>query len=385
MSTVKTWINNYIQRDGTATIYIIVRTAGKKIKLPTGISCKPADWDPETATVKGQSKKARDANLVIESCRARVNEIMVRYRLQHKKLSPSLVKSEYSNPAVFLDFYEFCKLEIKMKEGVAEASTIRAHQSAVNKLKEFREPLMFSEITPDLINEFYRFLKKTKKNNNNTAAKSIKILHSYLNIAVRKKIIPESPSQGYRMKRNSIERVYLFPEEFQKLANHYKKRSFPPNLHKALRYFLFSCCTGLRISDVKAITTENIAGDVLVYTPVKTKGLAKMVRVPLKSFTMDLLKPLPPDPRIPLFDTYADGVTNRYLKNIADLAGIDKKITTHTGRHTFATLYLKETKNLTGLKELLGHTNVAQTMVYAHVIYEDVAREMEFFDRLTGY
>lgn len=377
--------SDFKKKNGEAAVLLHIHLRNKKVVLPTGISVHPDKWSSENIRIKGSSKEVKDDNLVINNCIARVNDIIVRYRLQNKELTPSLLKTEYKNPAVFLDFFEFCAKEISFKKGVAAGATIKAHSSAIEKLKNYRNPLMFSEINYDLITGFYRHMKTVLKNNDNTASKSLTVIKSYLNLAVKKKILSENPFPGdLQTRKASINRVYLLPEEFQKLVMLYRKRRFSFNLHRVLRYFLFSCCTGLRISDIKAIKWRNISRDILIYSPVKTMSRGKIVRIPLVKFAMELMGPESQDKNERIFDAYSDQVTNRYLKEIAGQAGIKKKITSHTGRHTFATLYLRHSKNLAGLKELMGHTDIAQTMVYAHIIYEDIQKDMGVFDQLAG-
>lgn len=81
-----------------------------------------------------------------------------------------------------------------------------------------------------------------------------------------------------------------------------------------------------------------------------------------------------------IFSCYCDQVTNRLLKKITDSVSIYKKVTTHSARHTFATLFLSKTKNLAALQKLLGHTNISETMTYAHILTEDIKDEMDVFN-----
>ena len=75
-----------------------------------------------------------------------------------------------------------------------------------------------------------------------------------------------------------------------------------------------------------------------------------------------------------------DQTMNRYLKEIAAIAGIGKAITHKVGRHTFATLYLRKTKDIAALKEILGHSNISETLIYAHVLEESKLEGIQCFD-----
>jgi len=82
-----------------------------------------------------------------------------------------------------------------------------------------------------------------------------------------------------------------------------------------------------------------------------------------------------------LFKTISEQRMNVKLKDIVAGAGIPKKITNHSGRHTFATIYLSKTKDLAGLQKLLGHSSIAQTMIYAHINDEMLVKNMEAFEK----
>ncbi|MCC8154041.1 MAG: tyrosine-type recombinase/integrase [Tannerellaceae bacterium] len=74
---------------------------------------------------------------------------------------------------------------------------------------------------------------------------------------------------------------------------------------------------------------------------------------------------------------------NEYLKKIAKEVDIDKPISHKVGRHTFATIYLRKTKDLTSLKELLGHSELRETLIYAHVLDESKQEGVQVFNSFT--
>lgn len=82
-------------------------------------------------------------------------------------------------------------------------------------------------------------------------------------------------------------------------------------------------------------------------------------------------------------DLISDVKINKYLKDIGAMAGIDTILTAKVARHTFATLYLKETRDLNTLKSLLGHSNIRQTLIYAHVLDEDRKKGIDTFNRFS--
>ncbi len=84
-----------------------------------------------------------------------------------------------------------------------------------------------------------------------------------------------------------------------------------------------------------------------------------------------------------IFNLFADQTINKQLKEIMKVGEINKNVTFHTGRHTFATIFLSKTKNLGALKQLLGHSSINETMIYAHILTEDIEKEMQVFNEYS--
>jgi integrase len=370
---------NYTKKDGTAAVYIYTYLLKEKIWFKTGVSVDPEKWDPKKNRIKGSTKEIKDDNLIIESCKSRINDIFVRYRLQHKELTPDLLKKEYKTPSTYIDFYDFFTTQIKEQKNVLTENTIRMHESVLKKMKDFKPVLMFSEISVEFVNNYRRYLKITLKNNENTIQKNLAIIKAYLNIAIRKKVINANPFEYISIKRITADRVFLDDAELNKFIELYKKRLLNPGLQKVLRHFLFSCFTGLRLSDLKRIQHQDIINNTLIFAPKKTKS--KIVRIPLTKPALKLIKD---ENHLRshgiIFETFADQVMNRHLKTIYESIDFERHISFHSARHTFATIFLRKTKNLAVLQKLLGHTNITETMTYAHVLTEDLTKEMKSFN-----
>jgi len=348
-----------------------------KLWFNTKVLVDPDKFDKLKGRIKGSTKEVRDDNLIIDNCKKRLTDIFVRYRLQNKELTPELLKQEYKTPSTYIDFYDFFDYEIK--KNILAENTKRLHESVLSKMKEYKSQLMFSEISVDFLKDYKKYLKKKLENNENTIHKNMGVIKAYLNIAVRKNIISSNPFEFFKVKRVAPNRIFLEEHELNHLIDRYKKGWLQPNYQRVLRHFLFSCFTGLRISDLKRITHEHIINDMIIFTPYKTK--TKIVRIPLSKPAKKLIKDENPL-RLHgyVFKPYADQVMNRHLKKIDDLCDINKGITFHSARHTFATLFLRKTKNIAALQKLLGHTNISETMTYAHILTDDLKTEMKTFD-----
>lgn len=379
MASINIFLNDrYKKQDGTCSVYVYTYIRRDKIRFNTGVSVTPYNWNDEKKRIKGNTKKAKDQNLIIDKCVARINDVFVRYRLQNKELTPELLKQEYKTPSTYVDFYDFYQRKMNEQKGLLSENTIRQHQTVLTKLKYYKKQLMFSHLTAQFIRDYQKYMKNKRGNSNNTIKKHMAILKGYLTLAVKDDIINENPFKYIQIKSSQTDRVYLEPGELDKLWELYQAKRFHDNYHKVLRHYLFSCFTGCRISDVKALTHDHIIGDKLVYKPVKQKS--KLVKIPLINAAKQLIKDAG-EHRIRgrLFACYSDQVTNRMLHHIAEYAGIPKKISFHSARHTFATMFLRDTKNLAALQRLLGHTNITDTMIYSHILEEDIDADMQKF------
>lgn len=381
MPDIKIFINDKSpKKNGKCAVYLIVHLDYKSLKFNTGVSCEKEKWDYKNKRIKGKSKQAKDDNLIIEECKARMNDIFVRYRLQHVHLTPELLKNEWKNPARRINFYSFFDEALKERKKELAPGTYKHHKSVIEIMKGYRTELAFSEITPDFISKYSRWLKSELNNDVNTIHGKMRVFRTYLNIAVRKGIIPENPFNQVKLKKASVNRSYLSASELKVLWKIYTNKKLSDAKLKVLRHFLFMCFTGIRISDLKAIEASNVQGKMLIFNATKTKSMKKSLnRVPLNKYARRLIKD---EGRTfgKLFDTISEQKMNSYIKLIITAAKIKKEITNHSGRHTFATLWLEKTNDLAQLQSLLGHSNISETMVYVHITDTGLKKQMVNFE-----
>lgn len=372
------------KKNGELSVYILVHIDYKSVKFNTGVSCKQADFDLKTCRISGNTKKVKDDNLIIETCMARINEIFVRYRLQNIPLTADLLKNEWKNPTRRIDFHNFLKEAIEERKIDVTNGTYKHHKSFAKKIKAFKENLAFAEINADFIESFSRWLK-TKDGGSldvNTVHGQLRRFRAFLNIALRKGIINENPFVRVRLRKKQTDRVYLTKDELENLWTLYTRNELSGSHQSVLRHFLFMCFTGVRISDLKLLTENNVIGRMLVFSVFKTKNTKdSMIKVPLTKQALQLIIDEERED-IRLFDCISDQKMNSYIKTICKKIGIHKQVTNHTGRHTFATLWLKETKNLAVLQKLLGHSDIKETMIYVHVDDQMMLDDMNVFQNI---
>lgn len=383
MNNVTTYLRpNYKRKDGKIPVYCMVSIKGEKVRFNTGVAVADDEWNKTDCRIRGKSKDAKDNNLIISECEARINDVFVRYRLMHREVTPDVLRREYETPSTYVDLIDFITRTMEKKKGLNAENTIKTHKTMLDKLSSFRKEILFPDFTGDMVNDFKKYLKNKKNNNPNTINKSMRILKIYAMEAMRKKLIVENPFAAVKIKQIYGDRTFLEPFELRKLVELYKRNSLPAMYVTTLRAFLFSCFTGLRISDVRAIKMEDIAGSQIVFSPVKTRGIQKVVHIPLRKPAKMLIKDASPHRLIgPIFNMDTDQQVNKKIKDICTHVDIDKKISFHCGRHTFATIFLREGGKVEVLQKLLGHTSITETMKYVHVLPESIEEQMNVFDK----
>ena len=385
MTAIKVCINDsYVKKDGTCQVFLQFSLNRRKVVVPTKISVLPENWNYIDSTLKKTHPDYKDDILIIENCRNNANDIFVKYRLSEKELTRDIFMTELKNRSLGVDFYKWMEAAIKDRHGILTNSSIVMHLSVLNKLREYKSSCIFAEIDFKYVDNLEKWLKATKGNSMNTIEKNLKVLKTYCNIAQRQELLLRNPFLNRKIKREKIEPCYLTEEELLKLIKFYGVELMKPAYRVILKAFLFACFTGLRLSDVKALQFQNIVKKEIHLHPKKQQNVNnQVVRIPLNKSALKLIKQ---DQKNKIFGTvfkmYTDQTTNDYLKDIAILAKVNKEITFHVARHTFATLFLKyNRRDIVTLQKLMGHARLEETMKYIHFDESIVAEAISCFDK----
>ena len=267
-----------------------------------------------------------------------------------------------------------------MTSGLKE-STKRNHLSTLALLQDFKKNVTFSDLTFEFVSSFEYFLQ-SKGYHTNTIAKHMKHLKRHINVAINKEYmdIQKYAFRKYKIKSIEGSHTHLAPEELEKmetlqLTGRYIK------YQKTLDAFLFCCYAGMRYSDFVNMKPENIVEmhqeTWLIYKSIKT---GTEVRLPLYL----------------LFNGKGIQILNKYQANLQDffhlrdnsnvnkeliiitrLAGLSKKVSFLTARHTNATLLIYNGVYITTVQKLLGHKSVKTTQIYTNVMDMTIISDLE--------
>lgn len=385
MINIKTYLRQY-KNDTAGIVWISFYVQRQKVNFSTKVAVSLKNWNDKKGIVTSGDKQAADKNLIIETILARINNVFVKYRLRDKKLSRDLFLREYNRPSDYPTFFDFVREHMKKISHRTELTTLQTHMSVMRKIKDFNANLTFDDITHEWLDVYFAHLRKGLENNANTAYKNMGVLKKYVLAAYKAGYMTENPFEDWSIKRISATCVYLNEDELSRLVSLYNSGELDYKLHKTLEFFLFLCFSSLHVGDAKKLQLEQFTKDHFTYFRMKLRNSKpEPIQIPISEPLRNLLfRIVGTRKKGPLFEVIqADQTMNRNLKDIAAIAGIDKPITHKVGRHTFATIYLRHTKDLAALKELLGHSDMKETLVYAHVMDESKREGMQCFNSFT--
>lgn len=367
-----------LNKKGMALVQVEAYLGRKKKYFSTKVYLKPEQWDNKKLIVKNHPN-ADALNRLIYEFVATIEKKELELWQQGKRISLELLKNALTTQENNSSFISFFRQEV-MNSSLKD-STKRNHLSTLMLLQEFKKNITFSDLTFELISSFEYFLQ-LKGYHTNTIAKHMKHLKRHVNIAINKEYIEiqKYAFRKYKIKTIENKHTHLVPEELERLENLILSGRYV-KLQKSLDAFLFCCYAGMRYSDFINLSSENFV-DInqetwLIYKSVKT---GTEVRLPLYL----------------LFSGKGIAILNKYRDNLEDffhlrdnsnvnkdliiitrLAGLSKRISFHTARHTNATLLMYNGINITTVQKLLGHKSVKTTQVYTNVMDMTIIHDLE--------
>ena len=386
-------------------VYLFYNYQYKRFKYSTGEKINPKYWNENNQRAK-ETKKFREYpefNARLDKFENGINTVFRRLLNDGIQPNNTILKEslnvELSGNIVqadkisLLDFIEAFIIESvsHKKEG-----TVKVYKTSFKYLKSFtrklKQPLDFETITVDFYNKYILFLSKTHNLSRNTVGKHIKTLKTFMSEATERGINDnlEFKKGKFKTLREEADTVYLSLDELKKIEK--VDFSASPRLAKVKDLFLIGCYTGLRFSDFTQIKPENIVESKSLIQ-VRTQKTGQRVSIPLHPVVKRILKKH--DNLLP--KAYTNQVMNRYIKEIASVAGIKeniettitragkvekktqkkyKLISTHTARRSFATnLYLADVPAISIMK-ITGHNSEKSFLKYIRVTQEQNADKL---------
>lgn len=377
--------DNKKNTQGKVKIYLRFYRSGIKIKdYNTGIRVLKSTYDAEKEYIIRYSAKDSEAAL---------NNVKINHMksLLHRMDAEAFVQGRTNDlddylrvlniQVVSVDFVGFVNKNnnYEYNKDIIKYDTWRRHRSSLNRFIEYwgSDHILISDITIDKIREYDAYWKQKGKKRN-TIVGYHKDIKKQLGAAVKKNIIIKNPYDDFKFSYVPGDREALDIDEVNKLYKLYQSNTLTENLHEVLRRFLFSCITGLRISDTHVVKREMITNNVLKFTPQKGRSFAKIIKLPLPAKALELIE----GRHGLLFKNTSDKHINFLLKVLGPKAGIEKELSYHCARDTFGTIFMEMGGDIKTLKELMGHTDIKTTEIYLKMSDKRKVNLMNNFDKI---
>lgn len=369
-------IRPYKKNPENALIYLFITGDKKRERINFDVQVQVKDWDKEKQRLFPTSKENQDKNLILENLNSKVTAAKTIFRLSEKVLTPALLKKELLNEMPRVRFTAFYKAQLEEEKINMVIGSYNRYKSLLEKIIAFDDDVTFIDIDQDWLEKYRKFYKR-QGNKDTTISGNIAGIKKFLGLAVRAGIKLKLDLKTIDVGSTKGNRTSLMPFELKKSAQYYYSEFIPESHRLILGYFLFSCMTGLRISDVQKLTRRNFIDNFITFVNEKT-GIDQSIALNLNARRLIIFEPL-------LFEKkFADQHINDELKKIMKLLGINKNVTFHVGRHTFATSFLRAGGKIEKLQLLLGHSDIKQTMIYSHIVQKDANEEIFLLDDLMG-
>ena len=381
-----------IKADGTAPIYLRITIDGIPKEISSKRNVLPEKWDNKLQKVSGNTEQVKSLNAYLKTMEQEVydahHELMKDKRCTTSYTLKSRLIGTDQRALMLIPIFQDHNDKIKSLLGLEfAAGTLERYKTSLKHTQEFLEwkygltDICIKDIDHPFITEYEYFLRSVRKCSNNTAVKYIKNFKKIIKICIANGWLDKDPFVNYKSKMREVEREFLTQEEVQTI---YGKEMVTDRLNQVRDIFVFACFTGLAYIDVKNLTKSNISlgidGGKWIFTHRQKTETAS--RIPLLPIAEEIIQKYAEHPVCSNKDTLLPVLSNQnmnaYLKEIAGVCGINKELTFHIARHTFATtITLTNGVPIESVSKMLGHKSLRTTQHYAKILDKKVSEDMQ--------
>ncbi|HET8964330.1 MAG TPA: site-specific integrase [Chitinophagales bacterium] len=372
------------------SIYVRVTVNGKRAEISLKRSIPYTEWDSTKTKGRGSSPKIKALNAYLDEVYNRLLQSHKQLLEEDKIISSDAIKSRYlgedENSKTLLELIGYHNGNMVR---VLKAGTMKNYYTTEKYLRRFLtkkrkvNDMYLKQVNFRFITDFEHYLrdykdsKKQNAMNNNGVMKHLERFKKIINLAIKLEWMAKNPFDQFQLKYDKYDRHYLTERELELLeGTHYTNE----RLERVKDCFIFSCYTGLSYIDVKELTVDQIARGIdnrhWIFT--KREKTDETVKVPILPKAMEILEKYRDSQMETLLPLSSNQKTNSYLKEIANDCGINKNLTFHVARHTFATtVMLSNGVPIETVSKLLGHTKLSTTQIYARVVETKISEDIQ--------
>ena len=373
---------------------ILARITVNGISKEVYTQCRtPVDkWDTAKGRATGRDKLAYEVNAYIDDFRAKVVEIYRTLQAEGFEGNVLEIKERLQSPGkqakMFLEeLMLYCEKRQKEVGVRITQLTSNKYYRLCRYLREYtkqeckKDDIRLSAVSYGYLDGFNTYLQTAHRCHHNGAVNILDCLRNFMLYCLRNEWIEKNPFKNYKLKEVAPPpKEHLSKKEIELLM----EKPMPNlRLENVRDIFVFCCLTGLAFADVKELKREHLTtdeqGNMWIRKPrektavMSTIPLLKQPKAILQKYAFDLhcmesgkLLPVPSNQKM-----------NAYMSEIATICGLNKKLTTHCARHTFACLAVEYGMPIDVLAKILGHSNTNMTRHYAKFSEQLIGREMQ--------
>lgn len=384
------------QEQGTRVpIYVRITTNGKQVELSTKQKCSLAFWNASVGRLNGKSEEAKGVNAMLDLIEQKIYAAKRKLMEMEEEVTSEKIKCLVQHKSIgkkehtLLEAFKVHNEQMKELIGIDYApATYKRYETTYEHTARFLKErykvndLPLGKLAYEFITDFEYWFKTKRKCSHNTTMKYLGNVEKIIHICLAKKWITTDPFLGFKKSKMQITRIPLSEEEVRKIAT---KKFDIERLSVVRDMFLFCCFTGLAYVDMEKLKQEDIFVGVdgnkwINCIRQKSKCNARIPLLPAAEKILDKYAKdnQLADERDKVLPVKSNQKMNAYLKEIADLCGIKKKLTTHIARHTFATtVTLSNNIPIETVSKMLGHQKISTTQIYAKIIDQKVSADMQ--------
>jgi site-specific recombinase XerD len=376
--------------EGLMPIYIRITVDGQRVEFTAGRECNPKIWNVEAGRAKGTKEEVKALNAYLDNLQAQINEAHYQQTASGLEITANDLKNRLLGKAgktrtllsVFRDHNQKIAALINQEyaPGTVERYEIACrHTENFIKWKYKKADIDIRNVDHNFVINFDFYLRSERKCANNSAVKYIKNFGKIIRICLASGWLEKDPFLNYKAKVKRVDRGFLSEEELRRIAD----KTLNDRLNQVKDIFLFSCFTGLAYADVSKLKRNEIVkeldGEMWINTTRRKTDTIS--RIPLLPVAMSIIAKYSDHPICvntnKVLPVPTNQKVNEYLKEIAAICDIEKPLTFHIARHTFATtVTLSNGVPIESVSKMLGHTNIKTTQHYAKILDLKVGQDM---------
>ena len=387
----------YIRRDktnkkGEAPVFMRLTINGERADASIKRFIEPHAWNSAKGKANEKSRGGKDLNLYLDAISANILRIQRDLELDKKEVSAQIILNRYlgkeqSDRHTLMEVFRAHNEKCRALSGISLApGTVIRYETSLRLTEAFlrttykKEDCYLDEITHQFVEDYDFYLRTVRRCCHNTTTKYLLNFKKIIRIALAKGWMKKDPFAQVHFHFEPVEREFLEKQELKVLLN---KEITITRLAQVRDIFCFCCLTGLAFTDVQQLKAEHLVADIhgKIWIRKARQKTKNMCNIPLLDEAQKIIDRYKEHPycqtRGVLLPVCSNQKMNSYLKELADICGIRKNLSTHCARHTFATLTLASGATIDNVAKMLGHANVNMTRRYAKVLDSSIMRDME--------